>query len=215
MPSLAITTQVEGLPKLENYLQQVSSELKNRTPLMKYLGTILRSQYIRTMRAGVDPDGKKLAPVAAWTRTVGMGSGKSRTTSGLVPLVNTGTMMKAMGTVKADNNMLEFGWTGKQLDKAYRMINGIAGRMLVRSEAIRSRKTKRGYRLGTSGLRTSAGGNQYVRFEYAPGQWATKAVSAGSIAIKPRSRNFFYLGKKQVDEVIKSVDIWIDKRINK
>jgi hypothetical protein len=178
------------------------------------------------MRRGVDPNGKPLAPVAKWTRVVGLGAGASRNNSIMIPLHNTGRLRQSMGVQEITKQKLVFGFAGKMLDIAERMYFGLPGMMTVKAEAIKGSKLltryrgskikrKTAYRLGYSGIMTRRGTNkQYIRIEVRPQKWLTKKVVNGQIRVNPRARPFFFLSNKQIDAIQKDAEKWVNERGN-
>lgn len=189
---LRLDITLDGSVALEASLKRMRGQVQNRLPLMKMIGIALRATYIKSMNSGLDPDGRPLAPTQGWTRALGLGAGARRANKKMIPLVNTGMLRNSMGTVSVSKDHLEFGWSGPQLTKAYRMINGIPGRMLVKEKLIRN---------GRNG--------QYVRVQTDSG-WITKKVQGGSVMIKPTARNFFYISKKQMATLSDRIDGWVN-----
>lgn len=183
---------LQGGSAVQSDIRKMVERSKDRLPLMKLIGITLRREYIKNMNKGTDPDGRKLAPVQKWTRVIGLGAGASRTNKKAIPLLNTGMLRNSMGTVAVNKDRLEFGWKGPQLDKAYRMIKGIPGLMLVKSAFIRR----------------AAAGHQYIRVQLDDGAYTALRVKGGGVMIKPQKRDFFYLGKKQRAYVERLFDEW-------
>ena len=184
-------------------------------PILKKIGTELRGTFQRNMTSGLDPDGKPLAPVEAWTRFAGATRGTKMAAGEMVPLLNTGRLRASIGTKNVTASELEFGFDGTFLDIADRMIHGKPGLMLVREKvaAVKRRgskkaATKAGYYW--SGVKTSReDGHQYGRI-FTKAGWRTKQVVGGNqIMVKPKKRNFFYLTAKQSDDILALVTEWI------
>lgn len=193
---LKMSIKVEGEQEVNAALLRVRESVKRRRPLMKAIAQYLRTYFIKQMNKGEDPEGNMLPPPALWTRIIGLGSGKSRKNKKLIPLVNTGMLRNSMGAVEVTDNSLEFGWRGKQLEKAYRMINGVPGLMQVKNNAMRLGKK-----------------NLYVRIQIADNQWRTLKMFGDKVLVKPLKRNFFYLGTKQAQDIGRQIDAWIEATI--
>jgi hypothetical protein len=219
-----INIAVKGLYEVDIRLSSIAANSGRLKQCLTNIGQMLRADFTTNMTKGIDPNGHKLTPIAKWTRVAGSGAGASRSQAAMTPLKNTGALRNSIGTESVTNTTLRFGFAAPMKAIAERMYYGVAGRMHVREEKIRSSGSKRSrwkpgtckaYKLGTSGRKIARTGNKYIRIEVAPGQWITKAVAAdNTIAIKPRARKFFFLSDKQVDLIEKRVAVFVDGKKN-
>ena len=191
MAGITLTVEAEGV---ERVVSEIGRDQAKRIPkFFKRVSVFLRSEFIKSMGSGVDPEGKPLPPPAVWTRIAGIGRGKAIKLNGLVPLLNTGQLRASMGTVALKSDSLEFGWSGTQKKKALAQANGISGRMVVRPDPIKGRY---------SGLRAAKkDGHQYIRVFNGDG-WITKRASGGAVRVRPIPRRFFYLSAQQQDKIV-------------
>ena len=197
--------KVTGIDELNAYLRTVERKLSNTQQLFRRMSQVLRREFLQSMASGKDPDGIPLAPVAVWTRIAGSGAGATRNHAGAIPLNNTGAMRASVGPVSVTRTSLEFGFHGKQLKKAAAMIEGRAGRMILRDKSIKG---------SYSGPRRARKDNHgYIRVKDPDAGWITKQATGGTIAIHPRARNFFYLSSKQGAELARITDEWIGEAL--
>ena len=187
--------ELHGLKELTRDIARINARLGEVRSVFRIVGEMLRRSLTKSMTAGTDPDGKPLAPVARWTRTIRLGTAAKIPTGKLTPLVATGQLRASMGTVAVSRDSLEFGYLGRMLDIAGKMIKGTPGYMRVKKKSIRD---------AYSGIRTADKGHDYARIQVAKGKWITKQIQGrNQIKIKPRKREFYYLSQRVMDEVLK------------
>jgi len=166
-----------------------------RKRMLLLFGEYMRTQTIKNMKAGTDPMGKPLPPVPSWVRVAGLVRGRKSTNNKTpVPLVASGKMRAAVGTVNVTEDEMEFGWEGEELAKARHAKRGGPGMM-----GVSERRAKKLY----SGIRYNRKtGAPYVRI-YTGRGWFSKRCVMGpngiSISITARPRNFFYLTAADAD----------------
>lgn len=194
--------KIEGIEALQAYLRKLMKTLDNMEPILRRVGIRMERDFKTFMTLGIEPDGTPLTPTQPWTRFVGAGAGRRRTGKPK-PLINTGILRASMGTQSVGPEHLEFGFHGRQLDKADKIIKGAPGFMRVREKRIKD---------FYSGIRISDKGEDYVRIRTADG-WISKKVTGNHVFIKPAPRNFFYLTDRYSDFIVKQVEEWISKQV--
>jgi hypothetical protein len=226
MAGITLTVEAEGV---ERVVSEIGLDQAKRIPkFFKRVGVFLRAEFVKSMRSGVDPEGKPLPPPAVWTRIAGIGRGVSAARAAasggkLIPLHNTGQLRAFMGTIRTTEELLEFGFFGTQQRKATSQMYGRAGQMEVREEPIGIKKRvkigervlksgknkgktkdvlKTEYTAIYSGIRTGKRGQQYIRVRNGQDGWITKSVSGGRVNVKPIPRRFFYLSPQQQDKIV-------------
>jgi len=196
MAGITLTVEAECV---ERVVSEIGKDQPNRIrTCFARGGTFVRCEFVRSMKSGVDPEGKPLPPPAMWTRIAGKGRGMKA--KKMIPLLNTGEMQASVGTVKQNATMLEFGWGSEQKKKATAQMYGMPGKMLVKPDPIKGRY---------SGLRAAKkDGHQYIRVFNGDG-WITKRASGGAVRVRPLARRFFYLSPQQQNKI---VDMFVDQK---
>lgn len=198
-----LNVSTTGIKELDRYLVKTSKKLDNMVPVLRPLGLVLISEYQQNMTRGIDPTGRKLKPVARWTRTAGRGRG-TKTRGNLTPLVNTGRMRNSMSIQSLSKSSLEIGWKGQQKTIAEKMRDGTPGRMKLRQKRI-----KRAY----TGVRTAKDGHKYIAVKNGH-QWITRQVQGDSVLVNPQKRDFFFLSDKQGRMVLSGITRFVEKTVN-
>lgn len=193
--------RIEGATELIVKLTALARRLDNMRSVYTDIGWMLHRNLVKTMSAGKSPEGRPLAPVRIWTRIAGRTAGASRSHGGAVPLINTGQLRAAMGMVALKSAGLEFGFLGKQYEKAEHMIKGVASRMKVREKGVKGKY---------SGIKMAqSDGHKYLKVNTSSG-WITKRVGAGNtISIKPAARDFFHLTQKHAQDAERICDRYL------
>ena len=184
-------------------LGRVLNGVKNRIPLLKKIGFYVVRKHSTDLQSGVDADGAPLAPVTPWTRVVSADRGRSASRRASRPLLNTGQMRASITIKNVTNNAVTVGFHGKQAEKAEAMQRGIPGRMRVAEKGVRGLY---------SGVRQAkSDGHKFARINIGSG-WITKQVSAdNTIAIRPRARKFYYIGSREVTEILRIARDYVDR----
>ncbi len=175
------TSPITGERAFHSRMTAMSRKLSDARTVFKRIAQVYERDIKRNMTSGKDPDGRPLAPVTPWTRTLraGLGNGSSNMT----PLIATGQLRNSVGATQIGTDSLRFGFHGRQSLKAESMVYGIPGYMRVKA----------------SRIRTSKKGGKYVRHQIG-GSWTTASEGRGrfdgsSIRVTPRRRDFFYMSQ--------------------
>jgi hypothetical protein len=166
--------------------------------MFRKIGVWMQREYTKNMKAGMGPDKKALKQCAAWPRIAGITHrGKSKeAVSARVPLRNTGTMMRSVGSVEVTPQKLVFGFEGEQLQKATAQQQGLQGELRLRQSPIPG---------VYSGIVKAKDGHQYIRVWNETG-WIMRQVSKGKTPVRPLARPFFYLSRHQIEEIEKRAE---------
>ncbi len=204
-----IQVQVIGADAMAARITDIANPAR-RKRMLAIAGQAIRNRHVRLMTDGLDPNGVPLPPVQRWTRWVSGYNEKSKV------LHRTGTLRRQLGVLMTTADMVKVGFTGGGAKVAQAMTYGLPGKIKVASKIMqRAASLKRGRRFNRSKKPGSVGlsrsGSLYVRLKSNSGRWFTKKITDGHISVKPKARRFFYIGRGDISDINRAVNVYYAK----